>query len=176
MERRRPVEKPTPKPYEQFRRQREGGERMTIAMAFKCKDGLVMASDLQGTTIDGRTEPTQKIFAIEGIPRALVAFSAENDLWVKRFVEAHLTPRKKTTDPVRRIEAAHKSYLSYFQNQFPRHIPRETSFSGIYGFYNLQQKTARIFTFTDQNPPTEVLTLYLSDSDTPRPVSLLRLR
>lgn len=66
-----------PKSYRPFRHLTEREEtRLTLAMAFRCKDGVVVAADIQGLTERGHAEEMTKIYRIPGSERSLLTFTA----------------------------------------------------------------------------------------------------
>lgn len=97
------------KPYNEFRHLNQRHKPMTIAMALKCKDGVVVAADRQGTYEDMTLSEIRKVYEIS--PRSAVGFSWNDANWVSRFIR-FVRDEPESNPDSERIESALTKYLA----------------------------------------------------------------
>ncbi len=119
---------------------------MTIAMAFKCKDGTIVATDRQGTRQGMAFADVDKMFPIKG--KGLVAFATRDMNWVKTFLRQAEASKERT--PIARLrEAASKyDYKALELMQF-KDYPGWREYAGIYATHD------RLYSWNSGNIPEE---------------------
>jgi hypothetical protein len=144
------------KPYNEFRHLNAAGTESTIAMAFACKDGVVVAADRQGTHPDGTLSEITKVFPIS--ETGVVAFSGDSFQWIKEFMQ-HIKKHKDKTDEGQ-VRAAVESYQRYLLRQFGRDWPAQADFMGVLGTFNRKRKQSHVYQFGTMTLPQEEIETY----------------
>lgn len=117
-----------PNTFNRFQRLSENkGTKLTIAMGFYCKDGVVIAADRRGTSGNEVSE-VEKIFQFT--PTGLVAFSGNDYTWIKEF-QSYLYDAKGNSD-IERVRSALREYERYVEKRFGKKPPGLVDFEGIF--------------------------------------------
>lgn len=142
---------PFSKPYNPVRHLTRRAEILTIAMAIRCKDGVVVASDRRGLGEGGMTEDIAKIYEVENMNRSLLAFSTDSFDWLGQFLDI-LSYTRTTKGDLEAVKLAQRKYNKYVRDNF-RNYPKKANFGGI--FATLDKDAPRIFQFSGQTQPFE---------------------
>jgi hypothetical protein len=128
---------------------------MTIAMAFKCKDGAVVAADRQGTALPSMlNSEITKVFKISD--RSVIALSFQDFNWASRFARF---ARDSSVPEDQRIEDALHEYHAYARGEFPSGVPNDGDLlEGVLAMRDPTENDSlncRLFDFSSVGPMRE---------------------
>lgn len=144
---------PAPKPYNPFRHLKRTETRLTIAMAIRCKDGVIVASDRRGMDELAFTEDIAKIYEVENTNRSLLAFTTDSLDWLHQFLESLRDTRTNEGD-LQRVKLTLQKYNHYVSDNF-RSYPKDANFGGIFATLDNEEHVPKIYQFSGQTEPFE---------------------
>lgn len=105
---------------------------MTIAMAFKCKNGAIVATDRQGLRDGGAASVITKIFPVSG--GGALGFSTNDMNWVSEFMS--MLNRRQTGNTITRFKATAKRYEIEARSWGQTEANAEANYWAVYATHN----------------------------------------
>ncbi len=142
-----------PKAYYNIRRPTFRENPLTLGIAFVCKDGIVIAADMQGTANFGRITSIDKTMVIEN--KSVVGFSYWSSDWNRLFQQ--LLRARQEPSHLERVKKAREDYAAHVLAN--KHLLSADELRpAIYGFDGIlateEDGEKKIYQFSHELPPT----------------------
>lgn len=126
---------------------------LTVVMGFRCKDGAVLASDLQVSRGGGTT--LAKVKPLQMSNTGIVAFTTDEMAWTEEYTRI-LKGTDSLASDLRRVREATEEYDRQVFKRYKSLDRRLIDFEGILATYDAQEKGPHIYRFGFNRPPFEM--------------------